>query len=758
MPQVPQYGREVSPQNTPMPYRSVSINSSTFGADIAHAANNLSKSLSDITINSVDLIRRIEDTKNIEFSNFHHDWEQQNLYDKDNGYFYKLGKDAFGKSKELLQKYDKDMNDYIEKAGFTPSGKQRALYMLGRLRERVQYNVNAHDFNQGKEWSKNETALKINNLLSDAYNYRNNPDELKKFLNTGYQALEWEGEISHADRAVIDLSKQKYQQDFHAAVLSGIIEDNSLRAKEYLDENKKFLSPDKIRAFESAINKMEMKYNSNAMTAQILSSAKSEEEALSMVDDIKDEDIKDYVRSKVTSKFATERRLQQLAYNDLIDKTYSNFVNKLTNGQSVNLEDIEDGLKGRDYLNALNAIDSLNKTGDVITDDDTMSYLWNMSHYDAQRFKTLDLKEYRLSLSQKDYDDLIKRQESIQSGKYITTLHNTSATLSYIEQVTGINSNKEELFTSYNDLLRAYELRTGEAATDSEKEKILQSLGVSKDVFKKEIIPAIKANADIYKNVANNISYYQSQHNNEMPDSKTINQWLREECVEYNNKKFQKLKQQAIENINPPKPENNLINKILGKTEAPQPKLKAVKNEQYTLTDFADNFVPNDLSANVGAKLKISSRYRASNGKYNSKHSEGRALDISYLTKEGKKLTLEQKTKLLSEVIKDERVEKVAVSSKDKDGKQMIDSVMKKLGKKFGSKIQDTNTTGIDKKLGTDHTTHIHITLKKDNTIIPQNEPDRISQKSTIKNKVQNELKNKGYSDKAINEFLAEMK
>lgn len=723
MPTVPQYHREVAAQLTPTPYLNAQVNGDMFGENIAKAQANLGKAAGNFANGMMQIQERIDNTKIIELANRSSEWEQQYLYDKDNGYYRQTGKDAYGKSEGLLKNYDQYMNDYVSKSGLSPAAQRRARETVAHLRHRIMTGVTTHDYNQGVEWSKNEAQTAQINYINTAVNLRNNPEEINKAIQSGYQAIEMQGEVSNLDDTTINLMKMKYRSDVHEAVFQALLGEGSLKAGQYLEEHKNEIDPAKLPRFIAAAKNEEMKYQARSIADSLFATSANEEEALKKAEAIEDINLSDSVAQRVRQKYSQDRRLQDQVQADLINNYINVAVQKMQNGEAVTEDDIPQGLDGEHYLQAKRQLDYINQFGDTQTSSDTYTQLWYTANYDAQRFKEMDLSLYRLSLSQKDYDALAKRQQAIQKGDYYTTLTNSDSVKNYIEQVTGISGNNEtKLFEQYQNMIRAHEQRTGRKVTDIEREQFLKYLGTDNNTFK-TIEKAMKDNADFHKELSNKINYYQARHNGDLPDSETVNRWIKEQSIEYKSGKYAALKENAIRNT------------------------QRVANEQVTLTNFADNYIP-DLSKKVGVQLNVTSRYRAANGKYTSRHSEGRALDIGYTSKDGKQLTLNQKIKTVEEVLQRPDVEKIAISSKDADGKAILEYIMKNYGKKYGSKIQDMNRADSngksrDENLGTNHTNHLHVTLYKDGTY---NGNDIIAMK--------NQLKSKGFSSQQIDLYL----
>ena len=114
MPQVPQYQRQVAPQVTPNEYIKLDVNQDMFGVNVSKALGNVGNAIGEFGNAMADIKNRLDDTKILGMVNKSSEWEQQHLYDKQNGYYYKFGKDAYGQSEALLKDYDDYMKDYMK--------------------------------------------------------------------------------------------------------------------------------------------------------------------------------------------------------------------------------------------------------------------------------------------------------------------------------------------------------------------------------------------------------------------------------------------------------------------------------------------------------------------------------------------------------------------------------------------------------------------------------------------------------------------
>lgn len=691
MTSVPQYGREVNPQNTPMPYKSADT-TGAFGQDIYKAQANFGKALGDVEKSLDEIQTRIENTNLVEFANRSSEWEQANLYDKERGYLYKTGKDAYGQSQNILSDYDKYMNEQISKVRLRPEAKARAMHLVSNCRSRINQTVTAHDFKQGIEWSKAEGDSAKFNYVNNAVNMRNNPEEISKAIMSGFQVIEWQGEMQHKDPSQIKLDKQNYLSELHQNVLNAYISDGSLRAREYFEENKSHIAPEKLAQLESAIDKMETKYNSNLYSTQILSQAKSEEEALAMADNIEDEDTRDLVRNKISSKFSTDRRLHDLNQKELSKQFNSTVLSKSKSGEALSYDDIPEGLDPDTELSFRLYVDKANKNEDVETDNQLYEELLDMRYNNAQAFLDTDLYKYRGFLKESDFRHFLTEQEKLKQSDYHTQFKekDLKEKIENAIDTSGLKwthgKTQNVWISETKALVRELELRRGRKATDSEIDNIIKSLGYKdeKGVYLyKKYEEGMSKRTGFLRDVINDISYYQNKHNGNFPEenelSKIINNRVLQEA-----QKEQTKAQNIIQNITA---RSNYWKNI----DSVQPKV----NEQKVTTYFADYEIP-EMSKRLGFDVRVTSRYRSGAGSH---HGEGRAVDIG-MAKE----TRAQRIQIYEELVKLPYVKAIGTSDPN-------------ILAHFNGNKKIIDEREYDKKNKTNHVNHAHVTFFWDREI-----------------------------------------
>ena len=698
---VPKFNREVAPQFTENRYLQDYSSPEAFGVNISKAKAETGKAMGNLADNIGNILvkikDRVDDTKIIGMANHSYEWEQANLYDKENGYYNKLGQDAYGQSETLIKDYNAYMDEYIRKAKLSPDALRRAQSTLLNLRSKVERGVTEHDFKQGAKWANDEAELGKSNYINNAINQRNNPEEIEKSIASGYQLIEWQGEIQNLDRTSIDLQKKQFLANVHASVISGYLSDGSLKAGEYFEAHKGELNSAQIPKFTEAIRSNEIKYNSRALAENIISTSKDEAEAYKRAMAIKDVDLSDGVVSNLNKHYGLQRHIEATQQTDLLKQFYNTQIQKQQNGEFPSYDDIPDGLDAETKLSLMNYV---NKNGQPEDDEQIWQDLYEKSVNDAQGFAALDLNQYRGFLSDGQYQAFVKKQEEIKTGKYYSYIADDDKVIQEALNSLGLGRGKKNdvAFSEIRSMVREFEARKGRAMTDEELMNITNSLGYEgTDGVKlyKRLEEGMGKRTGFIKNVMNDFVYYQNQHNGQMPSDEEKYKIIMKRV----NMEQQKQKSEAEAKIDSVKSNRFYSNNFDSISEKP--------NEQKTLTYFADYQVP-ELSKQLGFKLTVTDRYRKPNGKYKSHHSEGRAADISM-----SELTKDQKIKTYEKLLKLPTVQALGTS----------DPIILA---RFGSNKKIVDERDFDKKHGTNHVNHVHVTLiehktKKGNRKIAQN-------------------------------------
>ena len=686
---VPQYTRQVSPQITPMPYQDLKVNGDMFGENIYKAQEKLGDAMTDFTSMMVDIKKRVDDTKIVEMTNRHHEWVQANLYDETNGYLYKTGKDAYGMSESLMKDYDRVMNEYLSKSGLSPAALARAKATYIKQREGVESQITHHDFEQGVVWSNSEAETGKNNYVNNAVIMRNNPDEINKSIVSGYQLIEWQGEIQHKDAAAIQAEKLKYRSDVHVAVLSSLIGEGSLKANEYFEKHKGEISPDKLPQIINAINNNEINYKARSTAAGLLNY--STEDAYKYIDGIEDINLRDATEREYNRYLKHQEEIQKQydiqASNEIMQQVFqlkdsgeslSEIVSKV-NASNMSLETKEK------ILNNLKKMQEMEQYGNAWAD---YNYLRDLASTDHEAFLKITPATYNLTKEQ--YDDIIELQRKGKDIPYSSAVQLESIANKFDK---GFNWFTQHEFDSSEykreliDFLSLLEKKQGKAfdinhIDEGQLSAIAAGLGYKNPLEQnknidevKELWMRAKRHGDFKSVLAGNYQAFKTLNKREPnPDemyelAKRSYNWIETE--------YQQRGEEKLTNT------ETLVNNIN--------KTASKKGETKALTYLADTSIP-AIGRKLGVKYTYveGARYRKGD---KGNHGKGLSLDVSM--SEHPNLV---RTQSYEEFAALPHVKTIGTS----------DPIILK---QYAGTAKIKDLTAYDKTHGTNHKNHMHITV-----------------------------------------------
>nr|DAO54622.1 MAG TPA: hypothetical protein [Caudoviricetes sp.] len=689
MPQVPEFSRETRLNGTALPYEHYNLTDDMFGGSQAKATMKMSEGFGELANKALKLSEQIDETKMVEMSNKLSQWEENNLYNKDTGYYYMNGKDAVGKSTEVMKNFDEFVNDYKSQNRVSFKNQARMDSIIAAKKARITQGVNAHDFQQTTAWAETEGKTGIDNAIKGMINSRNNPQEMNTHLDSALQIVDWQGGLQKLDADTINAKKQEIKSNAYSAVLESYIGEGSLKAGEYFNQHKNEINPKLHAKYIASIKSEEMKYNARTTATNIIASAKDEEDAIKKAENIKDVNLSDMVVSRIKRHYSDEQHYKDLEQKNALNSFYNKAVEAAQNGTSLSYDDIPNILDPQDKLSLMNYV---NKSGQPEDDGEIWESLYDMSVNNAQGFVKEDLNKYRGFLSDSQYQSFKKKQEEIKAGKFYSNIKDDDEMIKSALKSIGLSSDgkQKSAFSEIRALTREFEARKGRKITDEELQNITNSLGYKGDdgvQLYKKLEKGMAQRVGFTKDVMNDIAYYQSKHNGEMPSDaekyKIINNRL--------NKQVQENKTYAQQLIDNRKTQAVTMRNIA--YTVPKP------HEQKVLTYFADNQIPT-ISKQLGIKLTISSRYRNQQGSH---HAEGRAADVSM-----SEHNIKNRIKIYEKLLALPTVQALGTSDPN-------------ILAHFAGNRKIVDERKYDRQHGTNHVNHVHVTLINANPAKPNN-------------------------------------
>ena len=703
MPQVPTYGREERLNGAARPYEFYHLNGYMFGQGQAQAMANAGQGLNQLAQAAFEINDTIERTKGIEFNNAIEKWKQDNLLDKENGYFSKQGADAAGKSNEIIQNYDDFVAGWLKENKMSKRTQTQLQTISTQKRTGILSNTTAHDLEETNTWADTEGKLGIENAISNIVTERNNPDGIKTQLQNIRSITQWKGELQKLDAKTIELQTRDNISQALCAILDTKLQESPVDAKGFFNEHKEDINSNLHSKYLSAINQEERKYQAREMASTIINKYTNEQDAIKAAEAIKDVDMSDAVLSRVKRHYSQEEHFKDLQQRESLDNFYNKAVQAAQNGTSLSYDDIPDDLDPQMKLSLMNYVN-----GQPETDNQIWETLYNMSVNNAQGFVNEDLNKYRGFLSDSEYKSFLNRQQDIKSGNFYTTIKDDDKKIDAALKAMGLSGNtsvfgltgknKDIAYSEIRAMTRELEARKGRKITDSELESITNSLGYKgKDGVQlyKQLEKGMREKVGFIRDVMNDFTYYQTKHNGEMPSDEEKMKIITNRL----NMKAQEKKTQAQQNIDNVKANATTMRNIA--YTVPKP------NEQKVLTYFADNQIPT-IGKQLNLRLTVTSRFR---NDPNSKHGEGRAADVSM-----SEHNVQNRIKIYEKMLALPTVQAIGTS----DPNILVHF-------KGNPKIVDERK--YDRQHGTNHVNHAHVTLFKLNPATPA----KVAQSNTYK-------------------------
>lgn len=687
MARIPQYNRSVTPQNTPYSYIQSHATPEAFGVGVSNAMGKLGEAGNRMLGGMVSLKEQYDRTKLLEFGNFIDRWSNENLYDKDNGYFYKTGKEAMGKSPELLESFDKYADEYISKAGFVGDAHQRAMQIVFQKRNTIEQQIERHDKQETDRWQDTVYSDSLSNVFNKAIQDRNNPYNLNMYYRDGMTVLDNYAAVKGwiNDPEMMAIKKKEFAGNFHAQVLDAYLAEGSLKAGEYFEQHKESFSPDVQNKYLNRIHNEEVNYAARNAAQNL--AMMSPDEAYRYIDSIENIDVRNATESEYNRLIRHKDHVHDLQQRELLKTFYDNALMTTSQGGSLSYDDIPADLDSETKLSLMNYI---SRNGQTETDNQTWEDLYNQSVNDAQGFAALDLNKYRGYLSDGEYKQFVKRQEDIKNGDYYTQIKDDDELIQETLNAMGLKGGKQDsAFSEIRAMTRELEARKGRKINDEELLNITKSLGYKGDdgvMLYKRFEQGMAKRTGFIRDVVNDFTYYQSKHNGQMPPDEEKYKIVLKRAEQ----EQQKQKTQAEKIVDVSRYNSITMRNIAYTTAKP--------NEQKVLTYFADTQIP-ELSKQLGIKMTVTSRYRNQAGSH---HSEGRAADVSM-----SEHSANDRKRIYEQLVKLPNVYKIGTS----------DPVILA---HFAGNNKIVNETDYDRKHGTNHVNHAHITLINYNPQTPQ--------------------------------------
>lgn len=626
MVRIPQYNRSVAPNNTALGYVKDNANPVAFGVGVTEAMKGASDALGKVGEGIFDLKEQYDKTKILEISNMIDEYVNTTLRDKDNGYLFKSGKDAMGKSPEIMNGYDKFADEIVGKSGVWGAQEAQLRSIVAKKRIGLEQYAEAHDRKQSDAWQDSVYSDALSNVFSKAINGRNNPADIEKFRRDGLTILDNYGITKgwYNDAETYAIKKKEFEGKFNAQILDAYLADGSLKAREFYHKYKDTFTPEVQNEYLKRIHTEEVNYGARA-TAQTLL-GKTPEEAYKFIDAIENIDVRNATENEYNRLLRHQETIQKQndikTSNEIMQRVYTAYDNGediYSIMREVNTSNMSLEQKEKIYKN-LKAMQELEGVGNNWAD---YNILLDMAAYNNEEFKTTNLANYNLTKEQ--YNSLMEMQRKASANEYTPeaemkkalgdldgfNLFQTSDGLrmdEYKNEVVRFLSKVERMQGSAFDLKNKQQLEAIMAGFNYKDED-----APNKNIDEtRELFARAKKHGEAYDLMAREYMLFKGQNKRE-PNPEEIYEMAKRSYNSIENA----WKQRDMGKLNQAQGMYKSINAITPK-----------KGETKVLTYYADERIP-QISRELGIPLKVTSRYREGDS---GSHGKGRKCDVGMAT------------------------------------------------------------------------------------------------------------------------------
>ena len=640
-----------------------------FGEQLANAYVSLGESVQNVQHAVLRYNDQQNRTKALELSNELYRWEEEKLHSKD-GYYNQFGRNASGKAQAYIDDFDNYARTKAKELGLDGLGSQQYVeFVINQRKEKISRGIMAHDLKQTQEAEKNEAGLLLQNLQNSAIEYRNNDFELDKNLKDIKKASNIYGKTSNLDDSQIQLLELGNVSDTLAKVINSALSEGSLRAGALYEKYKDQLTPDMKVKLGDAVNNLNNKYTARDFAQSCFSSGLTEQQAFERAYTDTNIESRDSKIAAVNFLYGTRERLEKEQYQKIMDDTLNKIV------QTQNPDDIPADLKPADRKKLLKYC-----INGGTSDGMTYNELFEMSYENADNFAKLNLNQYALNMSDSQLKQLQELQHKISEHGYTTfEMSDVKEVANQFGFLSGVK--KDELADVMNTYVNAEERRRGRKLYDKETSTHTDEYAQRMEWFAYQDKDGKNRTYDIIKNftadkeefydkIASGVLYY-AKVNRKMPDAKAFNDIVYTWAYKLKNK------------------EKEGIIQYTKNTQGLKPATVEVSNSVIGLYNA------------VGLKnIQPTSAFRAGDPQY---HGKGEAVDFPMANPS---VTTQQKIQLVQGLVALNQYYNIKVGTSD----PVILNAFKSHVGGEGKLIQ--NLTSYDSSHGTNHTDHIHITVR----------------------------------------------
>ena len=574
----------------------------------------------------------------------------------ENGLLKKTGNQAMGQMTKLMEDFKKKTSELS--ADLSPELQQEFL-LKASDKERDFYQTGmSHEIRETQVHKNAQMQTSANQQIQFAVLNRNNPEKVETYKKAMHDTI-FTNASDSAQAEGLYFSKVS---EMNVSILSTMLSENNPNAKAYFEKNKSEIDASLHDNIINQINVNDIKAKSQFEADRIRSLGLSFDKQLMEVRKIKDPELRDATQTRVEHDYALSEKIKADREENLINAGWENVVN------NPNLNSIPSNVDALTRVKMADYIKQVTTQGEIKTNQATWYELYNLATTNPDEFKKVNLMDYKNALSDSDFQEIAKLKGKVGSAEY-TQLITPHEEVMNAAKALGLKkgSDKETRFEYIvQNALQSEEQALGRKLNQKERTDFINSFGLKinhpgwdYDTTYKAYERGMNDHNDFVRATINDIKYFEKVHNR-LPDAKERNDIIYSRAASV----IRKQNLSTVEGINV--------------SATPQ------------LQSYA-SYLP-QLNNKLGTNFQITSGYRAGD---KGTHGKGNAVDIGMNGK-----GINAKVAFFKSELNNPQVKKIGTSD------EFILSVFK-----GHPKLEDERN--YDKKNGTNHKNHAHVTLEQ---------------------------------------------
>jgi hypothetical protein len=341
-------------------------------------------------------------------------WENQRLYDPENGALGVKGKAAMGLPETVNGDYQKFAGE-IEQGLTTDRQREAFAVVAGRRGQSIDLTLQRHVFGEIKQYESDELTKLIDNKKQEAIQNAADPRRVGVALNDAIAALESSAPRLGTGPEELAAQKRLITSNTHVGVLEQLLATGQgKQAKVYFDETKGLISGDQLPRIERALAEGDTRGESQKQADAILAAGGTLSEQLAKAKTIDDPAVRDMTEQRLEHQNSINERIQReqseaalKASYDRIDQTGDPYSIPPSTWAS---------LSGGERSSLLAYAEHRAKGTEVETDLPTYYNLMQTASKEPGIFATANLLKYRDKLGRTEFKQLTELQLAMRRG------------------------------------------------------------------------------------------------------------------------------------------------------------------------------------------------------------------------------------------------------------------------------------------------------------------------------------------------------